>query len=770
MRHCKRRHTPCELIPAKELTPGKDNPSFWQAHSAEAHFIVVPKASYYFPKQYCLFKAILKSDNVQALSPVLRFVINQETFSIALPLPGEKGEVVCALTLPPSIQEVSFWVVKNPALIECTEVSFQEIGKLELLLRKIIERYGANIKDIHWYYGMLRKLYALYRVEGWQGVRRLWHHKTDCSPLGATLDLNLWYRNYYSDAAVLTSFAAHSWPENAPTISILMCVYNTKAEWLQEAIESVEKQIYPHWQLVCVNDASTEAHIKPLLEHYANKDQRIIAIHLDKNEGVANASNRGLGYLTGEIVCFMDHDDVLAPHACYRFADAFLKENPDILYSDEVITKENIHEISAVKVRPQFSYDYYLSHPFIVHWIGVRRTLLEEVKGFTPAMKVSQDVDLMLKLLEKATRITHVPDVLYCWRTHTNSLGHQQVNQVMNATKESLARHMKRLGIAATIENGKIFNSFKVNFLPKKKQKVAVVIPTKNLGKLLKQCIDSLEKTIPKELIDIFIIDHESEDPETLHYLKQLANKYHIIPYSGPFNFSKMNNMAIRYAKTTATYTHYLCLNNDIEALTPGWLEHMVMLASRKEVGIVGALLLYPDQRHIQHAGVILGMSGVAEHAYKGECYGEDAQLQAPKMNADLAAVREYSAVTAACLLIRADAFEAVKGYDENLAIGFGDTDLCLRVSKAGYKVLQDNHAILIHHESLSRVAEKKYLRHPEDTHLFLERYQRVIEKSDPYFSPFFSLSDPGISLASEKKLPLAISYRTVDLVLPQLE
>lgn len=571
-----------------------------------------------------------------------------------------------------------------------------------------------------------------------------------------------WYREYKPSPKMLVTFMEKKWPEEAPFFSIIMGVYNTREEWLREALDSIIAQTYRKWELVCVNDNSTLPHIKPLLDEYAKKDIRIKVIHQEKNRGVSASSNVAISESKGDYICFMDHDDYLEPQALHRFAEAILADDTDILYSDEILTSEDIEDLQNFELRPQFSYYFYLSHPYFVHFVSIRASIIKEVGGFDESFKVSQDIDLMLKAIEKANKISHVPDILYRWRVHETSLGHTYIGDVWKSSAKARIDHLKRRGFSPEIKEGVASNFYDIDFFPGKVSKVAIIIPTKNRGDLLKTCIDSIKNTTDRKLYDIYVVNHDSNDRETLSCLDSLKKEHTVINYSGPFNFSKLINIGAAEA-AKKDYTHYLVLNNDIEAKEPGWLEHMVKIGNYPDVGAVGAILLYPDGV-IQHAGVIVGVHGAAEHAHKFDEMKIEGRYNTTD-NGSLYASREYSAVTAACMLVDAKVYQKVKGFDEELAVGFGDTDICLRIGEAGYKVMMDPYAVLIHHESVTRGKPKRLVDpHPADSRRFVNRYYDIITSCDPYYNPLLSNISSKPELRIGWHSPEKLKARTVTL------
>ena len=523
-----------------------------------------------------------------------------------------------------------------------------------------------------------------------------------------------------------------------PLISILMPTYETPSGILRATLDSVLSQLYPNWELCVADDGSLQVHVRKILEKYARRDRRIHLSFHESNTGIAAASNRALAMVKGEFVVLLDHDDLLEEQALFRVAESLLEDQPDMIYSDEALLSEDGSNVINFVFRPAFSLELLRSHPYIVHLVAFRTTLLRQLGGFDETLNVSQDYDLILRVAEKARVIVHIPEVLYLWRQQPDSAGHTKLEQVMAASSRLLDAHLTRCGETAEVTPGKVFNFFEVRYPLEDGLRVAIIIPTKNHGELVRQCVESIERTVRNVTYDIIIIDHESTEQESLNYFAQLAKNYQVLRYKGPFNFSAINNWAV--AQSKGEYSHYLFCNNDIQAIQEGWLERMLELGQKSDVGIVGAALFYPDGHTYQHAGVCVGMYGIAEHFGKFmDKYLPDGRIH-PGFMGSLIANHELSAVTAACMLMRKDAFVAIQGYDEKLAVGFGDVDLCLRTSQAGYRVIQCPHAALLHHESYTRGKTSGGDPHPLDSAFFLNRWRRFIEIGDPYFNPNLSI------------------------------
>ncbi|HHH40247.1 MAG TPA: glycosyltransferase [Sedimenticola sp.] len=530
-----------------------------------------------------------------------------------------------------------------------------------------------------------------------------------------------------------------------PLISVLLPVYDTPAPLLEQALASVREQIYPAWELCVVDDGSGQPGVRRVLERFRRRDSRIRVHYSERNRGIARASNRALEMARGEYVALMDHDDLLQPHALLRMAQAILADAPDLLYSDEALFSEDMSTILQYFLRPAFSLERLRSHPYIVHLTLFRTELLRAIGGFDTDLTISQDYDLILRACERAAVITHIPEVLYLWRERKASAGFAQQGSVTEVSSGVIAAHLERSGLQARVSPGSVFNFYRLDYALPARHRVAVIIPTRNHGQLVKQCIDSFRGTVERVAYDLVIVDHASDDPASLDYFARLEGEHRLIRVEGPFNFSRINNQAV--AALGAGYTHYLFCNNDIEAIEPGWLEHMLGFTVQPDVGMVGAKLLYPDRERVQHAGVCVGMHGAAEH------YGKFMPVKLPDGSphpgymGSLVCDLEVSAVTAACMLVTREAYEAAGGFDEALAVGFGDVDLCLKVRERGYRVIQANNAVLLHHESYSR-GKSRVDPHPEDSRLFRQRWQGIIEGGDPFYNPNLTLEDTAWSVA----------------------
>lgn len=525
--------------------------------------------------------------------------------------------------------------------------------------------------------------------------------------------------------------------EYRPKISIITPVLNTREEWLRSSIESVLHQIYDNWELCIADDGSDQPHIRETLNFYQQKDARIKVKYLNENQGVSGASNEALAMASGEFIGFLDHDDQLLSNALYEVV-LMLNRNAsaDFIYSDEILISKRGKPVYAY-FRPDFSLDYMLSHCYIVHFVVIRASILKKIGGFRAEFKVSQDYDLFLRVLSQTRNVLHIPKILYKWRQYESSTGHLLKERVMESSRRALQDFADREGIKGVVWGTKNFNFFRLKRDILDRPKISIIIPTKDRIDLLRRCIESIQNRSSYDNYEIIIVDNMSQEEETAAYLDGLGKSYEncrIIKFNEKFNYSKLNNYAAEFARGE----HLLFLNNDIEVLNSDWLEAMLEQSQRDEIGCVGAKLLYPD-RKIQHVGVVVGWGGRAEHIYKW-LHSNDIGYMG-----HFVSIRNYSAVTAACMMLRKSIFNEVGGFDERFEIGFGDVDLCLRVRELGYENLFTPYAELLHYESATRGRSFSFDPHPNDTKRFIERWQEYIKGGDPYYNPNLPLDSYDI-------------------------
>jgi O-antigen biosynthesis protein len=525
--------------------------------------------------------------------------------------------------------------------------------------------------------------------------------------------------------------------QHRPRFSIIMPVYDPPLDFLAQAIASVKNQIYPEWELCIADDASKNPEVRHFLQHEAEKEPRIRCVFREENGHISAASNSALGLASGDFVALMDNDDLLPEQALFWVAQA-IHQHPDaaLLYSDE-------DKIDAQNRRfdPHFKSDFnpelLLAQNMISHLGVFRRGVIEAVGGFRTGFEGAQDYDLALRVVEQITpaQIVHIPRILYHWRAIAGSTALEggEKNYAADAGRRAVCAHLERTGKKATVSPTPETPAMnRVRFaLPDTKPLVSLIIPTRDRIELLSMCLDSILEKTTYPRFEIIVIDNASTEPESLRYFEAIQKKHaaiRVIRDERPFNFSALNNAGARAAQGEV-----LCLmNNDIEILSPDWMEEMLGFALQPEVGCVGARLWYPDGR-LQHGGVILGIGGIAGHSHKFLPKGEYGYFSRGVLHQAL------SAVTAACLMIRKSVFDEVGGLDEELAVAFNDVDFCLRVRKAGYRNVWTPYAEMNHHESASRGYEttpEKQQRFAQEIHYTQARWGKTL-----YEDPFYNLN-----------------------------
>lgn len=532
-----------------------------------------------------------------------------------------------------------------------------------------------------------------------------------------------------------------------PKISILLPTYNTDGTLLKECIESVIAQTYVNWELCIADDASPDPFVAKIIDSYASKDNRIKYTVRAKNGHISRCSNSALALATGDYCALLDHDDLLATNALLHVAIAINENNGcKIIYSDE----DKI-DINGMRFEPHFKSDWnpelFYSQNYVSH-LGVYQTsLLKKVKGFRTGVEGSQDYDLMLRCLEhvEPKQIVHIPHILYHWRVLEGStaMAAGEKSYTSDAGVKALKHHFAKLNRSIRVELGPAPNTYRVHWpLPKNPPLVSLLIPTRDRRSLTEVAVRSiLEKTSYKNF-EIIILDNGSIEQDTLEFFAEIQLEYEnvrVISYDYPFNYSAINNFGAKFAKGKLIGL----VNNDVEVINEGWLSEMVSYAIRKEIGCVGAKLYYSNDT-IQHAGVICSLGGVAGHSHK------HFDRHHPGYFYRLKLPQALSAVTAACLLIRKEVFDEVKGLDEqNLKVAFNDVDFCLRVQAAGYRNLWTPYAELYHYESISRGAEdspEKIRRFQSEIEFMKSQWAEILDR-DPYYNPNLTKDREDFSL-----------------------
>ncbi len=519
-----------------------------------------------------------------------------------------------------------------------------------------------------------------------------------------------------------------------PKISIITPVWNTEERWLRRAIESVLGQVYDNWELCIAEGRSERPHVRDVLEEYEAANPRILVRFLSENRGIAGNSNEALSMATGDFVAFLDHDDELAPFALYEVVK-LLNENPnlDYVYSDE----DKIDETGARHdpfFKPDWSPDMFLSCNYLCHLSMIRKRLVDEVGGFRSEYDGSQDYDLFLRVTERIGEdgIGHIPKILYHWRTAQESTASSceaksyAYQGAIKALEDAMMRREIRIekisvGVCLGVD-------YRIKYKIIDEPKISIIIPTRDNVNTLRKCVNSIIAKTLYDNYEIILIDNQSVNEETFNYYTTLDSSFiKILHFDEVFNYSKMNNFAV----SNSSSEFLVFLNNDVEIISERWIVAMLEHAQRRTVGAVGAKLLYPNGS-IQHAGVIIGLGGVAGHAHK--CF----PANNPGYFCRIQMVQNFSAVTAACMMTKKSLFEEVGGFDEkNLAIAFNDIDYCLKLRQKGYRIVYTPYAELYHHESLSRGYEdtpEKQKRFQEEVSFMRNKWGDLLDK-DPYYN-----------------------------------
>lgn len=595
--------------------------------------------------------------------------------------------------------------------------------------------------------GLWRRVRKVYRQSGWSGLRDGYEIMLRTGGGLHRLNYGKWCSRYDTlndegRQALRRRITAMSAP---PLISVVMPTYSPKPEMLREAIESVRAQLYPHWELCIADDASPTSETQAILTEYASLDNRIKVVLRPVNGHICAASNSALELAAGTWIALMDHDDLLPEHALFWLADE-INTHPDarLIYSDEdKIDERGVRSFPHFK--PDWNIDLIRSINYFSHLGAYQTDLVREVGGFRLGFEGAQDHDLVLRCAERVApaQIRHIPRVLYHWRSHAQSTAESMDAKpyAQQAGERALNEHYERSGIRARAEATRF--GYRTRYaLPDPAPLVSLIIPTRNAVNLVRQCIESIEQKTSYPNYEVILVDNGSDDPQALAYFSSLAESpnMRVIRDDREFNYSSLNNAAVELARGELVGL----INNDIEVITPDWLDELVGTAIQPGVGAVGARLWYPD-KSLQHGGVILGLGGLAGHAHKNLPAGATGHY----MRAVLA--QSLSAVTAACLVIRKEIYQAVGGLDPvNLKVAFNDVDFCLRVREAGYRNVWTPYAELFHHESATRghdIAPEKKARFESEVKYMLRRWGAIVQE-DPAYNPNLTLQFEDFSYA----------------------
>jgi glycosyltransferase involved in cell wall biosynthesis len=624
--------------------------------------------------------------------------------------------------------------------------------------RRVVELAMPAIKRGGGLKNTFKKSVQLYRREGMEGIKRGFrivaiagqNILTPASGECVKNDYAKWMRRYdtLTDESRATMRKRIESFSHQPRISVVMPTYNPNTVWLIEAIESVRKQIYHHWELCIADDASTDKVIRPILERYAREDSRIKIVFREKNGHISAASNSALEIATGEWIALLDHDDLLSEHALFWVAETINRHpNARMIYSDEdKIDEHSNHSLPFFK--PDWSPHLMLSQAYLGHLVCYQKTLIDFAGGFDPDLNGAQDYGLALACatLIAATQIKHIPRVLYHWRMHAESTAQASHAKpyAHEAGRKAVEKYIHKTysGLGMRAVDGDHLFTYKSEFELPSDFKVSIIIPTKDGLEYLKPCIDSIFDYSTWKNVEIIILDNGSEKTETTQYLRDLQEKQpcvQVVPAPIPFNWSKLNNIGAKYA----TGQVLVFMNNDTQVISSSWIESMAGYARLPNIGTVGALLLFEDGS-IQHSGVVVGMSGWADHIFRTTA----AQHTGGGPFVSPVLTRNVLAVTGACVAISRERFDHLGGFDESFTICGSDVELGLRAHQRGFFNVMCAEAKLFHYESKTRsphVPLKDFIQ----SEVKYAPYRQ--EKTDPYYNPNLSMLTTSPSLKWSK-------------------
>ena len=537
------------------------------------------------------------------------------------------------------------------------------------------------------------------------------------------------------------------------TFSILVPLYNTPERFLREMIESVMTQTYGKWEL-CLADGSDDAHafVGRICQEYRQKDSRIKYQKLAKNEGISGNTNECYKMATGNYIALFDHDDLLHPCVLFAYMQAICEKDADYIYCDEATFKGNsINHMITMHFKPDYAPDNLLANNYICHFSVFSRELLESGELFRSQFDGSQDHDMILRLTAKAKHIVHIPRILYYWRSHKGSVASSidAKTYAINAAKGAVADRLTRLGYKNfEIESTRAFATiFRIKYELTSRPLVSIIIPNKDHVDDLSRCVESIINLSTYDNYEVVIVENNSETAEIKTYYEEISRhpRVQVVEYKGDFNYSKINNFGVQYAKGE----YLLLLNNDTEVITPDWMEELLMYAMRKDVGVVGAKLYYPDKT-IQHAGIVIGLGA---HRTAGHTHYRIPEANVGYMGR-LCYAQDVTAVTGACMMVSKALYEELGGLDESFTVALNDVDFCLRVREKGLLNIFTPFAELYHYESKSRGSDKKddrALRYQQESDRFRVKWADALAKGDPYYNPNFSLDHSDFTVNWKK-------------------
>lgn len=543
-----------------------------------------------------------------------------------------------------------------------------------------------------------------------------------------------------------------------PKMSIVMPAYKTPERYLADMLDSLLAQTYKNWE-VCVADGSPRGDgVERVLKRYAMKDERIRYVILGENKGIAGNTNAAMEMAAGDFIVLADHDDTLAPDALFECVKA-INSDPaiDVVYTDEDKLDTDGGELFEPHFKPDFNPDLLTSVNYICHLFVVNHEMLMEVGGFREEYDGAQDYDFILRCTEKARKVYHVPKALYHWRCHQNSTSSNPESKLyaFEAGARAIRSHYERLGIRVrSVEKGVDYGIYHSIFEIINKPLISIIIPNKDHTADLDLCMRSIIDRSTYQNLEFIIVENNSADSKTFAYYDEIQKEFdfvHVVTWEREFNYSAINNFGVTFAKGE----YLLFLNNDTEVINPDSIHEMLGFCQREDVGIAGARLLYSDDT-IQHAGVVVGFGGIAGHTFIGLHKAESSYFN------QAMCARDYSAVTAACMMSRKSLFEKVGGFSEELAVAFNDIDYCMKIRSLNKLVVYAPYALFYHYESKSRGLEdtpEKVARFNREIRIFADKWPDIIKDGDPYYNPNLTLRKSNFALRDLKKEKIGEPY-----------
>ena len=532
-----------------------------------------------------------------------------------------------------------------------------------------------------------------------------------------------------------------------PKLSFVVPLYKTPEKYLRRLTESFQEQTYSNWELCFSDGSGAQSPLTELLKELTAKDNRIKYVSHEESLQISENTNSAIEIATGDFIAFADHDDELTPNALFECVKA-INEKPQtlVIYTDEDKMSMDGHKYFQPHFKPDYNPDLLCTVNYICHLFVVSRKVIEKVGGLRSEFDGAQDYDFVLRCVEavKDEEICHIPKILYHWRCHEDSTAENPESKLyaFEAGRRAVQAHYERTGIHAEVFKGEYLGLYRTKFIRDHDPLISIIIPNKDHIDDLKRCMESIEQKSTYKNYEYIIVENNSTDSATFEYYKKLEAenpKVRMVYWDGVFNYSAINNYGASFAKGE----YLLLLNNDTEIINPDCLEELLGYCMRKDVGAVGARLYYEDDT-IQHAGVVIGFGGIAGHCFVQQKRGTTGYCHR------IICAQDYSAVTAACMMVKKSAFDAVGGLSEELAVAFNDIDFCMKLRKAEYLIVYNPYAELYHYESKSRGLEdtpEKVARFNKEIATFEKKWPEILENGDPYYNPNLTLKSQDFSL-----------------------